>query len=557
MQAGILCSEAINYIDTEQLLKVHLDGAELANRDGIVKGKVDDFLVAQLDPDDDDGEIVVMAWSDLAGKLQSGSAGDAASVQLAQLGIDQNAINVGIAKKAVHSARLRAVQEFRRALTDPSAAYPEVPVEGFSAPPIAETIPPPPQASAASTAAQSEWQTMTPTEAAQKFIEHNPRTGGHNGNARKAGKSWCEKTRQQFQLPALLLEQIMPNRPLASITHADLLVLNDHFNRLHGPSFRKSPRQRDKTISQIADETDALVTDGKINAGEIGLGLVTTNRHWGFLKQLTEWFAMHQPLAALNYKALFIVDDRDERDQRDVYTNEEGAQIFALPPWRGCKSTKRRMQNGSLIIHDAYYYVPIIAWYSGLRRDEICGLELADIGQDENGIWFLDIVQNDTRGLKNKKSRRMLPIGTELQRLGFIDYVNALKADGETLLFPELAPESKIGTLGDAYYKIAWSKMREKLPFLEWGQATHAFRHTAIDAMKEAGIPEEVRADFAGHSLVGETAGRYSKRTRLPTLLNAIETIPKVTADIEAIPLNLLPRALRRPRKARVKKVPS
>lgn len=36
--------------------------------------------------------------------------------------------------------------------------------------------------------------------------------------------------------------------------------------------------------------------------------------------------------------------------------------------------------------------------------------------------------------------------------------------------------------------------------------------------------------------------------------LKAVETIPKVTADIEAIPLNLLPKALRRPRKARVKK---
>jgi hypothetical protein len=133
MQADILCSEAINYIDTEQLLKVHLDGAELANRGGIVKGKVDDFLVAQVDSDNDDGDILLMAWSDLAVQLQSGSADDAACAQLAGLGLDQNAINIGIAKKTVHSARLRAVEEFQCALLNPSMNYPDVPVEGFEA----------------------------------------------------------------------------------------------------------------------------------------------------------------------------------------------------------------------------------------------------------------------------------------------------------------------------------------------------------------------------------------------------------------------------------------
>ena len=42
--------------------------------------------------------------------------------------------------------------------------------------------------------------------------------------------------------------------------------------------------------------------------------------------------------------------------------------------------------------------------------------------------------------------------------------------------------------------------------------------------------------------------------TSFLTSLNAVETIPKVTSDIEAIPLNLLPKALRQPRKARAQK---
>src|SRR3546814_15115482 len=94
---------------------------------------------------------------------------------------------------------------------------------------------------------------MTPSEAAAAFIEANPRTGGLDGNARKKGPSWTEKTREQFKLPALLLEQIMEGRPLASVTDIDLGKLNAHFNRLNGPSFRKSPKHRTMTIQKIGE----------------------------------------------------------------------------------------------------------------------------------------------------------------------------------------------------------------------------------------------------------------------------------------------------------------
>lgn len=107
-----------------------------------------------------------------------------------------------------------------------------------------------------------------------------------------------------------------------------------------------------------------------------------------------------------------------------------------------------------------------------------------------------------------------------------------------------------IGTLGDAFYKTRWTHLAKKLPFLLKGQANHSFRHTAIDAMKAAGIPSEIRADFAGHKLLSETEGRYSD-AHMTLLREAAETIPKVTDGIAPVPINLLPDRLRVPRKAR------
>src|SRR3546814_16723662 len=108
----------------------------------------------------------------------------------------------------------------------------------------------------------------------------------------------------------------MEGRPLASVTDIDLGKLNAHFNRLHGPSFRKSPKHRTMTIQEIGDQTDALVQAKKIPEEAIGLGIGTTNRQWGFLRQHTDWFARHQTIERLDYSVFLIANTRDPRPLR-------------------------------------------------------------------------------------------------------------------------------------------------------------------------------------------------------------------------------------------------
>lgn len=553
MHANLQIFPVEDQLDIEDALKVRLDAGELANLDGVAKGSTKDFLVGHFDPDDDDAPIVIMAWSDLEESFQNESPDEAAGQQLVGLGLGTSKLNQVMARKVIHQARVEAIREFRSLLTEPSNGYGQVPVASYAidnhtaAPPAAF---PAPSAALALPANPTEdsWARMSPTEAAVKFIDHNPRTGGADGKARKKGPTWTNKTREQFKLPALMLEQVIGGRALATITHDDLVALHNCFERLHGSSFRKSPRQRQMTILEIADETDRKVQAGELQAEGIGLGLTTTNRHWGFLRQLTDWFAENRPLAKLDYSAFLIDDDRNARDQRDAYNAEQGEALFRLPPWTGCKSLKRRMQPGSLIVHDAYYFVPLIAWYAGLRRDEICGLELADVAC-EDGLWHFVIQPNSARTLKTTSSERKIPFARELIRLQLPEYVTALRSTEEHLLFPELVAESGIGTMGDAFYKKMWTKLVTALPFLGGGQGIHAVRHSAINFMKEAGIDAEVRADFAGHKIKGETGGRYSKATMLSVMHDAVNAIPEVTKYIVSTPISLLPATHRMARK--------
>ena len=144
-----------------------------------------------------------------------------------------------------------------------------------------------------------------------------------------------------------------------------------------------------------------------------------------------------------------------------------------------------------------------------MRREEICGLMLDDI-EVVDGHWQFNRRPTEFRRLKTITSARKLPFASELVRLGLPDYVMALRAAGETMLFPELVAESGKGTMGDAYYKNIWTKIAAALPFLKTGQATHSFRHTVINSMKGEGFSAEIRADFAGQKLSTETEGRYS-----------------------------------------------
>lgn len=107
----------------------------------------------------------------------------------------------------------------------------------------------------------------------------------------------------------------------------------------------------------------------------------------------------------------------------------------------------------------------------------------------------------------------------------------------------------------DETYKTSWLKLREYLPFLTRGQATHCFRHSALTEMKESGVDLELRADVAGQGVPGETGGRYSKEAALDRKLAAIEALPKVTIELDATPVRLRPMGMRKPKKARRPKI--
>ena len=468
---------------------------------------------------------------------------EAAGRALDRFNVERTDASLAIARKVMLEGRLAGAMEFRRRLADPMTMWSQ-----FAASPVV----PPAQAPAVAVPLAVEvsvdepWASMTPTQAAARFVAENPKI---LGDAKRKAR-WTEKTRSQFEAAARLLEKSYGAKPFRLLNRQSIVELNDHFSRLP-TSHHKSSRHQNMTLEEICAEAAAEIASKKRSPDTIGLGATTTNRHFLFLKELTTWFAKQVPtMAVIEWADFLYEDERAAREQREAYTEEEGRALFRLSIWIGCKSVARRLEIGSEIHHDAGYWVPLIAWYTGCRREEICQLTLDDVGESGD-IWYFTVTDENGGRIKNLASKRDVPFAEELMRLGLLAYVEALRAAGETMLFPELRTEANNRNYGDVYYKIWWTKLAKRLSFIEPGQALHSFRHTVTTELKHQEVFLETRADLIGHAMPGETAGRYSKAARLARLKEAVDQIPKVTDRIQPAAISLLSQQSRSPRPAR------
>ena len=242
-------------------------------------------------------------------------------------------------------------------------------------------------------------------------------------------------------------------------------------------------------------------------------------------------------------------DRKRARDLRAAWKKDEIARLFAAPIWIGCRSLDHRFQPGAEVYHDAWYWLPLMMALYGGRSAELVGMPLADT-HERAAIPFFRIDYTDLRPLKNMQSVRSLPIHPELIRLGFVDYVAAIRAAGHTLLFPEMhSTGSK--SFASTFYKSVFTKWRDwAFPDgTDWrhqvrgamkDKDVHSFRSTAATIMKGK-VPDSVRFDILGHEGTNETTRSYDEEAPLDDKLEALRLLTPLTSLIAKTPLRLRP----------------
>jgi integrase len=132
------------------------------------------------------------------------------------------------------------------------------------------------------------------------------------------------------------------------------------------------------------------------------------------------------------------------------------------------------------------------------------------------------------RSLKTENSARAFPIHPELVRIGFLEFVNQRQIAGglSARLFPQLTPGSK-GGFGEAFSKW-FGRYKNKLGIENKRSVFHSFRHGFKDALRAAGVNEDVNDALTGHGGGNTVARSYGwedmvRRFGFPTLNAAVE----------------------------------
>jgi integrase len=194
---------------------------------------------------------------------------------------------------------------------------------------------------------------------------------------------------------------------------------------------------------------------------------------------------------------------------RNFYDKEELALIFSSPVFTDSSWKPPRANFGR-----AWYWVPLLMYYTGARREEIAQLAVKDVRSDSPDVArYLSILNTEgeedgNRGVKNESSRRSIPLHDDLIDRGFLAYVDAQPKSGQ--LFPELKPNP------DGYYGANFGKrwaeyLRQVVGLKCTADPSHGFRHTFKTLCRQVDIAEEVSDAITGHSGGSRVARGYGE----------------------------------------------
>jgi integrase len=240
----------------------------------------------------------------------------------------------------------------------------------------------------------------------------------------------------------------------------------------------------------------------KANAkiGKPTISRQTRNKYLAALGSFCRWL---DKLGYIDGNPVIGMHDMIDKGAQPVrsYTMDELKAIFASPIFTGYQSDEKDHLPGNMRTRDWRFWLPIIALFTGARLGELAQLLVDDVREEVNGCWVLHItkVGDLEKSVKTKGSQRVIPVHSELARVGLLEYHATLKARGEKRLFPQI--------IADGRGHISGTPSRWYGRYLEGigikdGKATnfHSFRHTVADAFRRAEFLDAQFGFMLGHT---------------------------------------------------------
>lgn len=325
------------------------------------------------------------------------------------------------------------------------------------------------------------------------------------------------------------LEFFGKDKPINTIQSSDCRDMRNKLAQLPSNARKKFP-----TLSLM----EAIEAAPKRKAAP--LSITSVNDHMQSLSAIFN-FAVAELLTDHNpVKAITLIKQKGGQSIGEIktFTKEDIRMIFTAPIFTGCEDDERNYSvKGNNKPKRHRYWIPLIAYFTGMRLNEICQLFHEDI-LIMSGIYCIKIEadDNEEKKLKTVQSRRVIPIPEQLIRLGFIEFVEKVKKSNKSKrLFSSLTISAR-GSLSDNFSKW-FANFLQSAGVTTKGRCFHSFRHHFADNCRNAGIGEEFTAAFGGWTYSGKKTSmrRYGAGHELRLKHEAINKLSPLPADIEEL----------------------
>lgn len=288
---------------------------------------------------------------------------------------------------------------------------------------------------------------------------------------------------------------IIGDKPIAKISRDDMRRFRETLRKLP-PNRTRVKAFKGKRIQELLDMNIAKT-----------LSITTVNIHVEAVGSMLEWCIREGMLETNPATRLQLKDKRQAVELRSAFTSEELSKIFSHP-----KFSQKKFKSLS------YFWIPLIALYTGMRLEEIAQLHCSDVYESATkGIWVIDIndsgvdEQQRPKLLKNKNARRLVPVHPVLISMGFLDYNTDIARKNHVRLFPDLNKSEgalKFGKQPGKQFKSVVTATLGKVA----GKTFHSLRHTFSDFYKQRGLQNDYFRQVFGHELPMLAANQYGAK---------------------------------------------
>ena len=309
------------------------------------------------------------------------------------------------------------------------------------------------------------------------------------------------------------LIELIGDKPIGDYNNVDAREYRNALSKL--PSNRtKNPKYRDKTLNEILSKDIPIkdrispTTQKLINSKITGFFNYCLDEYPDYVGS-NVFRKKYQQASSVKLK-----------DKKESFTDDDLHLIFNPKTY-----LPAIFENPLSRIKYPYFFIPIIAVFTGCRLEEICMMRVKDIVKI-NGVWVYHIREdgeygNEETKVKNPYSERTLPLHPVLiDTLGFIKYVQKMGKIGHDRVFHELTKigtgrfQQNIGKFFNNRYlkKIGLKDGVRKVSF-------HSFRHSVETHLTNQNINPRFIDYLQGHSSKDTGANTYMKGIKPEVLL--------------------------------------